>query len=460
MSPKPTNKTLLLIAYAFPPHARSGTHRNLRFAKYLSELGWEISVLSAKPQHFRRGTPVDEALLAQVPSAVGISRTAVLRPLEALVRLRSFIRSIGRRLDQNNASAKVAPAAQNTEGGKGLKDWISSALSFPDAEVGWVPGAVLKGMSLIRRRRIKLIFSSGPPHSCHLVGWALKWVMRVPWVADFRDPWTRRPWLDAASRETLAHRGKVFLERKIVERADLVLLNTDEAREDFAAFYRNIPSDKFVTLSNGYNPDSLPRLQETSSRNKAFRAVHAGAFYKKRHPLGLLRALKALIDEKRLDPKDIHFQFIGPCALDALGSEMAALNLGDCVEWIPWLDHRKCLEVMASSDLLLLIQPGTHLQIPAKVFEYLMLKKKMLALTGPGATASLIQKYDLGAVVDPEDIEGIKTVLLCFIKKRLENNAMSEKYRLALEVFHARSLSKVLDKHLTQTLKRRKTRAG
>jgi len=452
--PQPSHKSLLLIAYAFPPFAGSGAHRNLRFAKYLSELHWEISVLSAKSLHFRPGTPVDEELLSHIPSGVAIERTSVRRPLDALLRLRTLFRRKGANRNQGVPRPKVSGGPQGPAPAKGLKDFISAVLSFPDAEVGWVPGAVLKGMALIRNRGIRLLFSSGPPHSCHLVGWALKAIARVPWVADFRDPWTRRPWLDSVAQASWSHRGKVFLERKIVAAADLVILNTEEAREEFAAFYTHESPHKFVALSNGYNPASQPILKETMPSKRVFKAVHAGSFYKKRNPLGLLKALRELISEKRLDPKDIHIRFIGPCEVQEVQAEMEALALEACVEWIPWLDHRRCMEAMAASDLLLLIQPGTHLQIPGKVFEYVMLKKKILALTGPGATANLIRKYDLGAVVDPSDVGGIKTVLLQFIEKQRQNDGLSEGYLRALDVFNAESLSKALDAHLVRILER------
>ena len=43
---------------------------------------------------------------------------------------------------------------------------------------------------------VDVIVSTGPPHSMHLIGLALKRRTNLPWIADFRDPWSKLDLLD------------------------------------------------------------------------------------------------------------------------------------------------------------------------------------------------------------------------------------------------------------------------
>ena len=82
----------LVVAYDFPPHAAIGTQRTLRFVRHIDAEGWPVAVLTGDPARFRKGTPVDHALLHRVPASVDVIRTTVLRPIDAfsaLVRGRS-----------------------------------------------------------------------------------------------------------------------------------------------------------------------------------------------------------------------------------------------------------------------------------------------------------------------------------------------------------------------------------
>ena len=64
-------KSVLMIAYFFPPEGSAGTYRPLRFVRQLSKMGWSTSVVSADPYHYER---YDPDLLGLVPSETEIVR--------------------------------------------------------------------------------------------------------------------------------------------------------------------------------------------------------------------------------------------------------------------------------------------------------------------------------------------------------------------------------------------------
>ena len=86
--------------------------------------------------------------------------------------------------------------------------------------------------------------------------------------------------------------------------------------------------------------------------------------------------------------------------------------LNHVIEIIPPVPHHRSLQYLFESDILLIIQPRAPLQIPAKLFEYMYLRKPILAITEEdSATADIIRQAQLGIIVDPEDIPSIKKAI-------------------------------------------------
>jgi len=434
-------KQVMVITPGIPPYAGSGVYRNIRFIRHLNQLGWGVFVLSIRENCIRKNLPRDAALLQKIPDAVQIERTHATRILEALLRFRDGAKENSQPQEKKQTAATQKTNPEKTTFFQKLKDFISTLLRFPDAEIGWVPWAILRALKTYKQQKIEVFYTSGPPHSCHLVGWALQKLTGLPWVADFRDPWTRQAWIDEATKQTWHHRWKMALERRVVASANRVILNTNEMRDDFADFYPNLPSEKFTAIYNGFDPEDVLPLPPKPENEKIFIITHAGSLYKKRTPLGLLKALSALIDEKKIAQEQIRIRLIGRCEIDGVQEEIDRLGLTACVERIAWVTHEESLQAIAASDLLLLIQPGTRLQIPGKIFEYIMLKKNILALTDDGATSSIVKNYELGAVAQPMDIVSIKKILFQFYEKRFATEPLSEGYLQALKHFNAQALT-------------------
>jgi glycosyltransferase involved in cell wall biosynthesis len=81
-------------------------------------------------------------------------------------------------------------------------------------------------------------------------------------------------------------------------------------------------------------------------------------------------------------------------------------KLGENVELVGYLPYQQALRQLFTADLLLLIPsygPGSELFIPAKLFEYLAIRKPILCLADPGDSADLVLKAQAGYVVSPTD---------------------------------------------------------
>jgi glycosyltransferase involved in cell wall biosynthesis len=420
-------KRVLIVSSHFPPERAAAVHRILRTIKQLRASRWPVSVLTVDPQYYRSGATVDPSLIGRLPDGVEVHRAKVLRGLSLAARwkrqLRHAISSSVRRLfgiaDKRSATsdAPVTPPPAT-----------SAKRPYIDAEIGWFLPAIREGSRMIRREKPDIIFSSAPPFTCHLIAGWLAWRHRVTWVADFRDPWARSPWKRADLTDPWKLRLREWLEHLAIERADAVILNTPALREEFVEYYGPSFARKFHTVTNGYDAEHLsPFLRPVMRRSSRLVLTHAGSLYRQRDPRPLMKALASAIAKGRIAADAIEINFIGTVAAQfQLAETVRELNIGSSVRLTPPVPHERCMQYLLESDVLIVIQPGTRLQVPVKLYEYLPFMKPILALAPAGAVTQIAEESGLGVVVDPDDVARLEDALCDFYEHR---DRLDERYR-------------------------------
>lgn len=408
MSPR-----VLVIAYDFPPHAAIGTMRTLRLVRELSREGWEITVLTSSPRSYQPGTPVDERLEAQVPPGVRVIRAYAIRGLDLFALMARRLRPArgGTRRSSPRPVAVGGPDASSSLFRR-LKDWVDAVCSIPDNESGWIAPAALCGIGwMFSAGRPDVIYSSAPPWSGQVVARLLATLSRRPWVADFRDPWSRAPWRDW--RKAFRQRAAAALERGVIRRADAVLFVTRANLAEFLSLYGPAAAPRFHHVPNGCDPEEFERIEPLPTRNE-FVLLHAGTLYGARNPLPVIQALARAVGRGSVDRTHFRLRFLGATALSMdLPAECRRLGIGDIVEFVPRVTRLESLREMKSASALLLVQVGTTVSVPGKAYEYLAVGRPVLALSEEGETADLVRASGLGVVVHPVDpIERIETAIL------------------------------------------------
>jgi len=380
-------------------------YRSLEFARFLPEFGWEPLVLTVRPETMREPGILDPQPLGLLSPGTRIERTSDVQPLQAALRLRNRFAGGGEGQPAPPASAALAEEPPD------WRDWISDLFSLPDRQVGWFPGAAAAALGLLERETVSAIYSSSPPASGHLAALAASRLSGVPWVADFRDPWVTNDFVPLRRTGFLDPIDRC-LEGRVVSDADRLVLNTEELRSDFRERYPDL-AWKFVTIPNGFDPEEeIPRPNGPSG-TRPFTITHAGTLYGHRDPTPILEALSALVARGDLRPSEIRLRFLGSVAgPERWSPAFAAGPLSESVRFEPKVARADALRALASSDLLLLIQTGTELQVPRKLFEYLAVGKPILALVSGGATENLLRKDGLAEIVHPDRREEIERAIL------------------------------------------------
>jgi glycosyltransferase involved in cell wall biosynthesis len=415
----PAEPTALVVAYNFPPHAAIGTMRTLRVVKQLHRAGWRVRVLTSDPSTYSPSTPVDAALMDEIPPGIEVLRAGSVRWWDrATSMLADTVRGPRQQEGGNQPAPPPVPESRPRRRGTlhAAKDLVDAALSIPDRETGWIVPAV----SLALRRGLwsnppDVIYSSAPPWTAQIVAQALSTILRRPWVADFRDPWSRAPW--RGDRYAFALRLAAVLERSVVKRADRVVFVTRGNREEFARYYGPPTSGKFMLATNGCDPVEFDKLERPQAADSdPFVLLHAGSLYGGRSPETLLRALAAAISNGRIDATRFKLRFLGQNAFQEATSLCAQLGLNGVVEFAGRVSRAESLKAMVSSSALLLLQPGHAVSVPGKLYEYFAAGRPVLAVAGEGETATLVRESGVGIVAAPDDAGGLIDGLVAVVE--------------------------------------------
>ncbi len=413
-----TSKRVLMVAFHYPPeHSSSGVLRTLKFSKYLPDYRWQPTILTVRENCYDQ---TDNALLQQIPPSVRVCRTSAFDTKKVFSIRGKYLR----------------------------------ITTIPDRFVAWLPFAVSAGLRLIRIERIDAIYSTSPMATAHLIASALKSLTKIPWIADFRDPWTEPALI--ANRRAPLFRLECFLERRVIQQADRLVFTTEQLREELVSRYPDVDRRKAVVIPNGYDEEDFPDLSRVRPDPLPIRIMHTGlvdASY--RSPRGFLEALAHLLKNGDILADQVHVEFMGGgeyLRSADFRSQLENLGLERVVSIAGRVSYAECLQRQARSHILLLLQCGsdTRALIPAKAFEYLRVGRPILAIVPPGASSELFQRTGGAKVADPNDPAAICNALLELLVNARAGNWSSDARPAALQSYTRRALTGRLASELTQ----------
>jgi len=384
-------KHLLMLIPFFPPMGGGGVYRPLSFVRHLPEHGWRITVVTpAGDAYWIR----DESLVERVPADTRVIRTQTWSGQAWLSR--------GRR---GRASAR------RSSRGFGVARRLASAVMLPDSYVGWVPFAVRAALEVAQSDKVDALYSTSPPESTHIAALKVHRETRLPWIADFRDPWMNLHLLDAPS--PLHRNMHRRMERRVVTNADAVVVTTRWAER---AMHETYPASHVVRISNGYEGGEMAGA-EAGPSGRPMRIVHAGMLTQRRSATPFLEALARVLSSDPSLRKDLAVEFIGPREDDNERSALR-LGLGDVVSYRDPLPHAHALRAERTAHILLLVKHADTRYdglVPGKLYEYIGLRRPVLALAPAGEARDLVTTLRRGEVASPGDVDDIERALRTMI---------------------------------------------
>ena len=324
---------VLIIAGFFPPASGVGTFRITKFVKYLQEYLWEPVVITLTEESYSP-LPLDYSLISDIPKGVKIIRTKVCQS--------KYLNDIGLR---------------------------------------WIPYLFLQLRETIAKEKPSIIFYTAGPFYPLIIAPFIKILYKLDYIIDLRDPW-KLSFKDEnlpskrSKKEVMGRYLSNIFEPLILKNAKKIICVSDEMRDEYKKEYKNIPTDNFMVITNGYDEEDFPT--HSPSKFEKFTIVYTGKFLVGkilRDPSIFFQSLKSLLD----NGYEINFIHVGKIE-DIILEKAKYFGILDAIEFVGDLSYKDCINISKKADLLLLIGGGQRSEQTGKIFDYLGCKNPILAL--------------------------------------------------------------------------------
>ena len=398
-------KRALVITYYWPPAGGPGVQRWLKFVTYFKEFGIEPVVFIPDNPHY----PLqDKSIVSEIPEGIEIIRFPIKEPY-------GFAKVFSKKKTNQVSSGIITNKNQSVL--EKLLLWIRGNFFIPDARIGWVKPAVGFLKEYLAKNDMDIVISSGPPHSLHLIGMALKEELGIKWVADFRDPWTTIHYHQSLRLNKRAQKKHLKLESKVLNNSDLVVVTSARTKKEF----QKITSVPIEVISNGY--DILEKI--VPNLDPQFSIAHIGSLLTNRNPELLWEILSELKDKNKVFSKNLLIKLVGTVSEDVLKS-LAVFGLTENYKTLGYVSHQEAIQIQHDAQVLLLVEmdsPETKSIIPGKLFEYVAANRPILAIGPEGSDVeAIIKETNTGVYFTYTDKEKLKQQLQLYYEAYLRAN--------------------------------------
>lgn len=416
---------VLIITYYWPPAGGPGVQRWLNFVKYLPNYGIQpIVFIPENPTY----PLVDESLVNQLPTNIKIIKEPIIEPYSWA--------SIFSRKKTKRISSGIIPKKDKQSGLERLLLWVRGNFFIPDARKYWVRPSVKSIENILEKEAISTLITTGPPHSLHLIGLQLKKKYAIKWVADFRDPWTTIGYHNQLKLTKWAQKKHKTLEKSVLDNADTVVVTSKNTRDEFKVLTRtgiNVITNGFV----GEKPEMV--------LTKKFTLSHIGSLLTDRNPEVLWEVLSEMLVEVDGFKNDLEIQLIGIVG-DGVKESLNSNGLQLYLTEVGYVGHDKVISYQASSQVLLLLEidaKKTRGIIPGKLFEYLKVKRPILAI-GPELweAGKMVEDHNAGYYFKRNDKKALRNILEKWYSDFKKGELICNS--IAIEQYHRKALTKKL----------------
>ena len=405
-------KRVLIITYYWPPTGGSGVQRWVKFAKYLPQEGWQPVVYTPEnPEQLA----VDHTLEAEIPKEVEVIKTRITEPYELY---KKFLRKSG----HSKEAVEVNPVnAQNKTFLQKVAMWIRGNFFRPDPRCLWIRPSVKFLKKYLEEHPVDLIVSTGPPQSMHLIARTLARQTGLPWIADFRDPWTRIFYFKHLSMTKATRRWHEKMEKKVLDDASAVVAVSPLVQHEFQLMTQT----PVELITNGYDEcDFPPRPAQVKSDPEVapFIITHTGLFAADGNPTVLWEVLADRCRKDETFRKLLNIRLVGKTD-DQIIRSIEEAGLMENTTDMGYQPHSKATQQQREASLLILPlrkEPEYKAVLPGKLFEYLASWRPVLGIGQPdGAMSVILNQTRTGVVFDWNDRGSIdKFIGICWEKHR------------------------------------------
>ncbi len=388
-------KKVLVITYYWPPCGGAGVQRWLFFVKYLREFGWEPIVFTVENPSY---PSEDTSLFEEIPMGLKVIKYPIWEPYEL------YKKFLGMKKN-SNVQHGFLREKEVSHWKNDVSNWIRSNFFIPDARKFWIKPASRFLNKELKKNPPDAIISTGPPHTCHMIGLKLHQKTGLPWVADFRDPWTEIDFAEDLKLTKLAFARHRKFEKKVLSTATQVVSVGWHMQ---AAFKKISDHQHYTVITNGHD---FVENKKTDYQPERFEILHLGSMNQARNPHELWKVLADLKKTNQLFAMHLSIKLIGKFDYQ-VKKDIETYHLLENSTFIEYVPHNEVFSHLTQASVLLLaLNRVVNVEgiITGKVFEYLAAKRPILCIGSEnGDAAKILKKSNAGFAVDFEDAIKLK----------------------------------------------------
>ena len=355
-------KHIILVSYYWPPAGGSGVQRWWFFTNELAKKGWTIDVITVQ---YPVGTPVDSSFTDQAHPNIKIYPLSIWEP--------------GKRL-YSTTKPKTSKGFFSY-----VVRWIRANFFFPDARQFFIKPAIRLVEKCLAAQPTQWLITTGPPHSMHMVGRAIRKSNDVQWLADFRDPWTQFYVNHELPMMLFVRQKHKRIEQQVISTADYVVTTTPSLATLYSAINPSVSC-----IYNGYEKV----LEGTLS--KEFSITYTGALRPNQHIETLWTVFNELSSIDQVFANNAHLHLYGVYENKPIPPVMENQVTVHGYHAKEVIDN-----ILPQSHLLLLLgndQPQSQFVIHGKLYAYMAAQRPILAIVNKhGDMSKIIKDFQLGA---------------------------------------------------------------
>lgn len=378
-------KRVLIVSYYWPPAGGISVLRSLKIAKYLDRLGWEVIVYTVENAQY---PIIDLDNQRHVPNTIQVIRKPCLEPFEFYKKL------TGRK--KNDTLANVLNA---NDGKKGvvhkISVWVRANFFIPDARSLWVKPSVKYLVQYLKDNPVDAVFSDGPPHTNTLIAAKISQLTKTPWLMDWQDPWTQVDYykmFPISKNSDMKHKS---LEKLCINQASVSTIVSPSWKRDL----ESIGGKNVHVIPWGFDPEDYTQDVLKNELDDFFSITHIGLLGEDRIPYNLIDVLSEICDSNQDFKKDLKLELFGTVDHN-LVSLIQDKGLSKNLITKNQIPRKEAISKIASSQILLLLlnrADNAEGRIPGKLFEYLYVKRPMVALgQGPSDVQGIVEDTKSG----------------------------------------------------------------
>lgn len=379
-----TMKKVLILAYDFPPYVSVGGLRPYNWYKYLPD--FEVyPVVVTRQWSNKLGSALDYI------SASDSMETIVESSEKGTIVKAAYHPNWSNRLLLKYGESRFRLLR------KGMTAFYEIAQFV--LPVGPKRGVYRAARTYLKSNSVDVIIATGEPFVLFSYAAQLSKEFGIPWVADYRDPWSQNK---GHQHNAILTAYYTAMEKRIVGSASQLLTVSELLQLKIGSLNPSVP---IQIIQNGYDPEVIDAMAQIPQGKDVLQFAFVGTIYKW-HPWKSVLKRYAEFIQKQPEAR-VKFNFYGINRVDELETfiETECPQIRSYIQIHPRIPNAVLLQQLAVNNVMILFNYYSFMG--TKIFDYLGIRRRIVLCYGNDLEAlALKQKY-----YDIEEVEGMSQQL-------------------------------------------------